>query len=367
MTSAFVKDDAALVDLRQVAGAEAVRTSVTDLAAMAHDASHYLLYPQGVFVARTASDVAGAMRTAARHRLPVTFRSAGTSLSGQASTAGLLIDTRRHFTGIDVLDDGARVRVQPGLTLRQVNAQLAPYGRRLGPDPASESACTIGGVVANNSSGMSCGTTDTAYRTIDSMVLILASGTVLDTGAPDADAQLKAREPDLYAGLIRLRERVRADAAMRATVEHQFSMKNTMGYGVNALLDFAEPVDILTHLVVGSEGTLGFVAEATLRTVPLLPHAATTLLVFDSIPRATDALEALIASGARAIELLDASSLRVAQSDPKAPVAITDLAVREHTALLVEYQAQTAAELEDVVGAARTTLDTMVFGGRAEG
>ncbi|WP_216853479.1 FAD-binding and (Fe-S)-binding domain-containing protein [Phytoactinopolyspora halotolerans] len=362
MTSALVKDDAALAELRTVAGADAVRTTVTDLAAMAHDASHYLLHPRGVFVARHTSDVADALRTAGRHSLPVTFRSAGTSLSGQASSSGLLVDTRRHFSGIEILDDGARVRVQPGLTLRQVNARLAPYGRRLGPDPASESACTIGGVVANNSSGMSCGTTDTAYRTVESMVVVLASGTVLDTGASDADDRLRALEPDLYGGLVRLRDRVRADAGMRAVIEHQFSMKNTMGYGVNALLDFTEPVDILTHLMVGSEGTLGFVAEVTLRTVPLLPQAATTLLVFDSLPRATDALEALISSGARAVELLDAASLRVAQTDPQAPQAIRGIDVRGHTALLVEYQAQTAAELDDAVQVARHTLDRLTFG-----
>ncbi|WP_166349548.1 FAD-binding and (Fe-S)-binding domain-containing protein [Phytoactinopolyspora limicola] len=361
MTAALAPDDAVVAELRHLAGPEAVRTSVTDLAAMAHDASHYLLHPRAVLEASGARDVADAMRIARRHELPVTFRSAGTSLSGQASSDGLLVDTRRQFTGLEILDDGARVKVQPGLTLRQVNARLARYGRRLGPDPASESACTIGGVVANNSSGMSCGTVDTAYRTIESMVVVLPSGTIVDTGAVGADARLRAQEPDLYAGLLRLRDQVRGSAAMRAVIEHQFSMKNTMGYGVNALLDHDEPVDILTHLMVGSEGTLGFVAEATLRTVPLLPHAATTLLVFDSLPRATDALEALIASGARAIELLDAASLRVAQADPAVPDAIAGVNVAGHTALLVEYQAGTAVELTEMVGAAQVSLGRLTL------
>ncbi|AYY12025.1 FAD-binding oxidoreductase [Actinobacteria bacterium YIM 96077] len=357
MTGAFIENDAAVSDLRTLAGGDAVRTSATDTAAMAHDASHYLLHPQAVYTARDAAEVADALRIARRHRLPVTFRSAGTSLSGQASTAGLLVDTRRHFSAMEVLDDGGRVRLQPGLTLRQVNARLAAYGRRLGPDPASETACTIGGVVANNSSGMSCGTRDTAYRTIESMVLVLPSGTVLDTGDADAEAQLRAYEPELHAGLIRLRDRIRSSSALRQTIEHQFSMKNTMGYGLNAFLDVTDPVDILTRLVVGSEGTLGFVAEVTMRTVPVLPHAATTLLVFDSLPRATDALESLVASGARAIELLDASSLRVAQNDPGAPDAITGIDVAEHTALLVEYQAGSIGELDEITGSARRALD----------
>lgn len=362
----MIEESSALAELRAVAGREAVRTSVTDLAAMAHDASHYLLHPRAVLVAHHARDVAEAMRTARRHQLPVTFRSAGTSLSGQASAAGLMIDTRRHFSNIEILDDGAKVRVQPGLTLRQINARLAPYGRRLGPDPASESACTIGGVVANNSSGMSCGTVDTAYRTIESMVVVLPSGTVLDTGERDAAATLRALEPELFEGLSRLRDQVQADATMRATIEHQFSMKNTMGYGVNALIDFTDPVDILTHLMVGSEGTLGFVAEVTMRTVPVLPHAATALLVFDTLPAATDALAALISSGARAIELLDTSSLRVAQADPKVPDLFAGLDVVAHTALLVEYQAQDQEALAELSVAADRLLRHLPLSAPAE-
>ena len=102
------------------------------------------------------------------------------------------------------------MRVQPGATIGAVNARLAPLGYKLGPDPASESAATVGGVVANNSSGMACGTEFNSYRTIESMVLVLASGTVVDTGDPDADGLLRQREPDLHDGLIRLRDRVRA-------------------------------------------------------------------------------------------------------------------------------------------------------------
>ena len=135
--------------------------------------------------------------------MPLTFRSGGTSLSGQAGGDGVLVDVRRHFRDVEVLDDGARVRVQPGVTVRQVNARLARHGRRLGPDPASEVACTMGGIVANNSSGMACGTTENSYRTLESLVAVLPSGTVVDTGAPDADERLRASSPRCYAGLLR--------------------------------------------------------------------------------------------------------------------------------------------------------------------
>ena len=141
-----------------------MRSRATDRLGYAHDASHYLLTPQAVVVPDGAAQVAALLDTARRAGAALTFRSGGTSLSGQAGTAGVLVDTRRHFRDVEVLDDGARVRVQPGVTLRQVNLRLARHGRKLGPDPASESACTVGGVVANNSSGMTCGTAGERLR-----------------------------------------------------------------------------------------------------------------------------------------------------------------------------------------------------------
>ncbi|MGW8565304.1 FAD-binding and (Fe-S)-binding domain-containing protein [Isoptericola sp. NPDC055881] len=342
-----------------------LRTDLLTRVAHAHDASHYLLRPEVVVRADGVDGVVAAMREASRRGLPVTFRSGGTSLSGQASGAGMLIDTRTRFTRVEVLDGGERVRCQPGATLRLVNGHLARHGRRLGPDPASEIACTVGGVVANNSSGMSSGTTRTAYRTVESMTVVLASGTVVDTGAPDADARLAAREPDLHRGLAALRDRVRSSPAMRAEVERQFAMKNTMGYSVNALLDHDSPVKILEHLLVGSEGTLGWVADVTFRTVPLLTKVATTLLVFDSLERATDALVPLGLSGPEAIELMDAASLRVAAADPKADPSMRSLArgagITGQTALLVEYRAATDDALAPLQDAARAVVDGLAL------
>jgi D-lactate dehydrogenase len=310
------------------------RSRASDRLGMAHDASHYLLTPQAVVVPRSAEQVAALMRTG----LPLTFRSGGTSLSGQAVSEHLLVDTRRHFRQIQVLDGGARVRVQPGAVLRQVNARLAAYGRKLGPDPASEGACTIGGVVANNSSGMTCGTHANTYETLESMVLVLPSGTVLDTGAPDADERLRALEPELASGLERLRDRIRGNAESVRRIRAQFSLKNTMGYGLNSFLDHDSPAQILGHLIVGSEGTLGFVAEAVLRTVPAHRLAATGLLVFPELRTAMAAVPGLVEIHPAAVELLDAESLLVAQEDPKADEVLRTLTVEDHAALLVEWQ-----------------------------
>ncbi len=348
--------DGLLAALAAAVGADRVGSRATDRLKMAHDASHFLLTPVAVATPADADAVGRLLAACAAHGVPLTFRSGGTSLSGQSVTDGVLADTRRHFRSVEVLDGGSRVRVGPGATVRQVNQRLAGYGRKLGPDPASESACTIGGVVANNSSGMACGTEQNSYRTMESMVVVLAGGTVVDTADPDVDARLLDREPTLAAGLARLRDRVRADPASVARVRQQFAMKNTMGYSLNALLDHDRPAQILAHLMVGSEGTLGFVASVVFRTVPLLPAAVTGLLVFTDLSRATGALPALVSTGPATIELMDAASLRVAQLDPLADPVLQRIPVDRHAALLVEYQDLTPAAARHRADAAGPVL-----------
>lgn len=323
----------------------AVSVSSFDRVIAAVDASHYLLTPRAVVTAEDAGEVAALLTFATAAGQPVTFRSGGTSLSGQASTDHILVDTRTHFRGIQILDQGLRVRVGPGATVRQVNTRLIRYGRKLGPDPASEIACTIGGVIANNSSGMACGTEQNTYRTLESAIVVLASGTILDTASADADEQLREAEPVLWSKLHALRATLIENPVLREEVARQFSIKNTMGYSLNALIDFDTAAQILLHLMVGSEGTLGYIAEATFRTVPMHKHAATTLLVFESLNAATDALVQIVASGAATVELMDAASLRAARFDPESVSALPAFDIVDHCALLVEYQAATAEAL----------------------
>jgi D-lactate dehydrogenase len=349
-----------------VAEASQIRTGELDRRALAHDASHFLLLPSAIVAPRDADEVARLLRATGEAGIPLTFRSGGTSLSGQAGTEGVLADVRRHFKGVEILDGGARVRVQPGVTVKQLNAHLAPYGRKFGPDPASEAACTIGGVVANNSSGMACGTVENSYRTLESVVAVLPSGTVIDTGAADADAKLRALEPALHEGLLKLRDRVLSNPVSVARIAQQFSMKNTMGYGINALVDYSTVPEILTHLIVGSEGTLAFVASATFRTIELRTQTTSALLVFDDLYAANASLPALVATGAATLELMDATSLRVGQAFPDTPAMIKELNVDKQAALLLEYQATTREELEHLAAAARPTLDQLPVGGPVE-
>ena len=355
--------DRAVARIERECGSGVVVTGELERRAVAHDASHYLMQPRAVLRPRDTHEVGRIFAAAADTDAGLTLRSGGTSLSGQSVTDQILVDVRRHFKSVEVLDRGARVRVQPGVTVRQVNARLAPHGRALGPDPASESACTLGGVVADNSSGMACGTEFNTYRTLESMVLVLPSGTVLDTAAPDAGEQLRAREPDLFEGLLRLRDRVRGNPESVRTIQRLFAMKNTMGYGLNSFLDHEDPVAILEHLMIGSEGTLGFVASATLRTVPVHPHVATGLLVFPTVVAATSAVPDLVGSQCATLELMDATSLAVSQRTGLAPPAIMDIPVGQQAALLVEYQHDTAAGVRELAEAASSTFDALELAG----
>lgn len=327
------------------AGCSHTTSAIEDRLAYAHDASHYLLVPEQVHIAGDAVEVGRILVEATQSGTPLTFRSGGTSLSGQAQSDRLLLDTRRNFRQISVLDAGRRVRVQPGATVRQVNARLASTGHRLGPDPASEVACTIGGVVNNNSSGMVCGTENNTYRTLESLIAVLPNGVVVDTSAVDADRQLAERAPQVHEGLRQLSARVRGNPESVRTITRQFSLKNTMGYSLNAFLDYDDPVQVLAHLLIGSEGTLAFLAEATFRTIPIRSHVATAFLVFPTLVAATRSLPELVASGLSAIELLDTTSLRVARTDPGSGGVLPANLVDGQAGLLVEYQEATGDAL----------------------
>ena len=246
-------------DLVRLVGSDAVLGRVSDLVRYASDASPYRILPQAVVAPRDAREVAALMAYGRRAGISVTFRAAGTSLNGQAQGAGLMVDVRRNWRGLVIEDGGARVRVLPGTVLGEVNAALVPYGRRLGPDPASTDIATVGGVIANNSGGMRCGVEHDAYRTLRSLTFVLPSGTIIDTAAAGAAQEFAAREPALARGLAAIRDEIRADRPLADRIRRKFRIKNTTGYSLVAFLDAEEPLEIFRRLLVGSEGTLGFV------------------------------------------------------------------------------------------------------------
>jgi D-lactate dehydrogenase len=335
-----------------------VLTGALDRLAFANDASVYRMVPRGVAQPASIDEVRGLFRLSHRQRIPLTFRAAGTSLSGQAVTDGILVDVSRHWRSVEVLEDGAAVRVQPGVITATVNRTLAPHGAKIGPDPASINACMMGGVLANNSSGMCCGVELNAYHTLESMVFVLPDGTVVDSSATDAEERFMAEAPQIARGLLELRDRIIADASLSDRIRRKYRMKNTMGYSLNAFLDHATPVAILSHLMIGSEGTLGFIAEAVLRTVPDYPLKHTGMLFFPDVPSACSAIVPLRESGARTLELMDRASLASVQGRPGVPDRIPGLPPTA-AALLLEYQESTEPELADRVAGCRDLLPAL--------
>ena len=254
-------------DLIALLGAGQVLTRAIDLVRFATDASPYRLFPKVVVIARHADDVRKVLEYARLKHESVTFRAAGTSLSGQAQGDGILIDVKRHWSGVSVEEAGRSLRARPGTILSRANLALYPHGYQLGPDPASASACTIGGVIANNSSGMCCGTTQNSYKTLSSLTFMLPSGTTIDSAQPDAEQQFAAAEPALSDGLMEIKREIESDPELVARLRKKFSIKNTTGYHMEAFLDGATPLEIFRRLIVGSEGTLAFIAEAVFGTV----------------------------------------------------------------------------------------------------
>jgi D-lactate dehydrogenase len=343
-------------ELEGLLGHDRVLARVSDIVRYASDASPYRLFPRAVVMARTAEDVVEVLAYGRRNEIPVTFRAAGTSLNGQAQTDGILVDVRRHFAGVSVEEDGARARVKPGTLLGHANRVLAPYGRKLGPDPASTDIATVGGVIANNSGGMRCGVVHDSYSTVRSLTFVLPSGTRIDTAAPDAAEGFAAAEPELAAGLAAIRDEIRADEELSERIRRKFAIKNTTGYRLCAFLDAEEPLEIFRRLLVGSEGTLGFVAEAVFETVPLPARTTTAWIHFPGIDEAIAPVRDLVASGATAVELMVAPALiTAAWNMVGAPEEWKELPP-ESAVLLVEYGAASDEEFDSLVGEAERTL-----------
>jgi D-lactate dehydrogenase len=343
-------------ELEALLGADRVLARPGDLIKYASDASPYRKLPRAVVMAKEPDDVAKVLAFGRDAGIPVTFRAAGTSLNGQGQTDGILVDVRRHFGGIAVLEDGAAVRVGTGTILGHVNRVLAPLGRRLGPDPASTDVATVGGVVANNSGGMRCGITKDSYSTLRSLTFVLPSGTRIDTAAPGAATEFAAAESELAAGLAAIRDEIRADADLSSRIRRKFEIKNTTGYRLCAFLDADEPVEIFRRLLVGSEGTLAYIPEVVFETVAQPPLTTTSWVHFPDIDRAVAPVGDLVASGATAVELMVAPALIAAGwAMVGAPAEFKELDPTG-AALLIEFGGETPEELDAKVARAGEIL-----------
>lgn len=359
--------------LASLIGPEKVLTRLIERTAKAGDGSIYRLTPRMVVQPSTETEVIAVLDYCGANGLYVTFRAAGTSLSGQAVTDGILVDLSTQWKQMRVENGARQVAMEPGVIAGNVNAFLEPFRVKIGPDPASINACMMGGVAANNASGMCCGVEFNSYHTMRSLKMILADGFALDTAQADADEVLKAERPDIYGGLLEIRNIIRGDTALAARITRKFAIKNTCGYSMNAFVDYERPVDILSHLLIGSEGTLGFISEITLDTLPDQPVKSTALVFFKELVDAGRSVAALERSGAAVLEIMDrASMLAVADEmaypffigpyDPTAPAALhrdgeIDTIHSNCAALLVEFQEESESALATRLDIAQAILE----------
>ena len=330
------------------------------------DASFYRLLPKIVAVVESEAEVIGLLREALPLGLPVTFRAAGTSLSGQAVSDSILVVLGRSWRDFRIHADGARITLQPGVIGGHANTALLPHGVKIGPDPASINAATVGGIAANNASGMCCGTAQNSYRTLDSMRIVFADGSVLETASSESRSAFRATHGEFVQAVARLGERVRANPPLAERITRKFRMKNTTGYSLNALVDFTDPIDIIAHLMIGSEGTLGFISEITYRTVPELPFKATALMLFPDIKTACSAVATLKHCPVEAVELMDRASLRSVEGKAGMPGYLRTLGP-EVASLLVETRSTSAEGLQKQTSdikaavAAHSTVQPIAF------
>lgn len=277
--------------------------------AFANDAGHYLLIPQAVMQPRSENEIVEILKESRRRRIPVTFRAGGTSLSGQSITDGWLVDVGRHWRLAEPLDRGERVRVQGGAVGAYVNAKLRPFRRKMGPDPSSIQSAMMGGILSNNSSGMCCGVSNNAYHTLESIRFVLPDGSIWDTAHEGEHERFEEQKSNLARVLSGLRDEILHNTRLLDRIREKYKQKNTVGYSLNAFVDYQRPLDILAHLLIGAEGTLAFISEAILRTVEDLPYKATSLSFFADAHAACGIIPELIEIDCDAVEFMDRASL----------------------------------------------------------
>jgi FAD/FMN-containing dehydrogenase/Fe-S oxidoreductase len=323
-----------------------VRFDAGSRAAYSTDASNFRQTPIGVVVPRTPEAAAEAVAVAREHHAPVLSRGGGTSLAGQCTNAGVVIDWSKYCTRIESVDEDARTCVvQPGIVLDELNRQLAPTGLRYGPEPATHANCTLGGMIGNNS----CGATAQAYgKVVDNIArleVLLYDGTRFWCG-PTSDeeyAEIEARG-DLRASVYRQLRALRDTYADEIRRRFPGIPRRVSGYNLDSLLP--EHGFDVAGLLVGSESTLVTVLRAELKLVPVVRERTLVVLGFDSVDKAADAVPAVLPYEPIALEGLDKHLIRDERIKHLNPDAIGELP--QGTAfLMVQFGADTLHEAED--------------------
>ena len=325
-----------LQDIKGIVSKDRIYTDDLRLLAWGTDAGFYRMIPQIVIRSNSEEEVSQLLSIASKHNLPVTFRAAGTSLSGQAISDSILIVAGKHWENYEIGPGAETIKLQPGIIGSRVNDYLKPYGRMFSPDPASKNSAMVGGIVVNNASGMNCGTHANSDKILKSVRLVFADGTVLDTGNDRSRKLFAMNKPQFIEGIMNLRNEIRADKDLVARIKYKYSIKNVTGLNLLPFVEFDDPFDIIAHSIVGSEGTLAFLSEITVNTAHLYPCSASAMLYFSDLEEACKAVVAMKKGPVAGAELLDKKSLS----------AVNDPTGEGLTAVLTETKADTPEELQ---------------------
>lgn len=330
------------------------------------DAGFYRLVPKIVIRSSNEKEVSKILEAASKFDVPVTFRAAGTSLSGQAVSDSVLIVAGKNWERYMVSEDASEITLEPGIVGARVNAILKPYGRKFGPDPASIGSCMVGGIVMNNASGMSCGTHANSDKELESVRMVFADGTVLDTGDETSREAFRASHPDFIKGIEELRDGILADKELSERIRYKYSIKNVTGLNIFPFIRFEDPFDIIAHLLVGSEGTLAFMSQVMMKTLPLPSREASAMVYFGTIREAAEAVVALKKEIDPAVldaaELLDKRSL-ASVDDPM----LNEYPDKDLTALLLRVTGADQTDLDASIGKLSEVLRRFAVLNDAEG
>ena len=335
-------------ELQSILPASRIRARYIDRVSFASDAGFYYLLPKAVVQPMNEEEIVALFRFSKANKIPLVFRGGGSSLSGQSITDGILVDLSQHWNRTDILDGGQQVKVQPGITGAMVNARLKPWKRKIGPDPSSISAAMMGGILSNNASGMCCGLVNNSYHTTRSIRFILPDGKSFNTAEKSDYNRFESECPELFSEIAGIRKEIVSNTVLLEKIRSKYQTKNTVGYSLNALVDYEHPLDILAHLLIGAEGTLAFIAEAVMETIADHPFKSTALLYFPTVYAACQAIVPLKEAGALMVELMDRASLKAVENLEGMPPQVKNLP-EQAAALLVEFQEASEEKLDEQV------------------
>ena len=319
------------------------------------DAGFYRLIPQEVLHPATEQDVQSILLRAHKEGKHITFRAAGTSLSGQAISDSLLVVCGKKWEQYTIGKDAKTITLQPGIVGQRVNEILRPYGKYFSPDPASLKSAMVGGIVMNNASGMCCGVHANSYRVLKSVRIILPDGTLLDTSDAKNRAAFAMSHPQFLRKIEELRDKTRKNPALVERIKRKYSIKNVTGLTILPFVEYDDPFDIIAHLMVGSEGTLAFLSSITVTTADITPFSASALLLFPTTKSACEAITEMKRTGMlSAAEFFDRKAMQTVEKDfPELQGLPADAG-----AVLIRTNALTKEELTEKNSSLQTVLDS---------